>query len=929
MKVRVITGFLMILLLTMLTALQAIMGEPFIWNQQAGQARFAGQNSLRRVGETIHAVFLEQAEDTYTIYYACSTEPFTDVSYLEIDQYESIFFLGEPVLEIIPDGTVFIFYPRTGDEDEYISDLFIAEISSEGTLTDLSLLDEYIFQGTKTAFSAGDLYLLSAEGYREATPGKNLYYDKFLGLDGVEGNFRFTGLDVINGRVHSNTDIWIRNYMGWPTFNDLVTTSGSIRVYPGGGTNYPEETIFPGGLIENYPEIKGSLSADKVRMNGIRPFGSVQYDNRIAFVTINGSTYNSFIGTIVEGPVEEFIIYDSYPPYGPVGDSLGVNYITRKDTVWTAGPSGTLIDQSVFVPFELWISGNVGGRQTWASAANIYIKDDLTYQNTIPGQPPDGGPAGEYPYNETDALALISEKSIYVQYGYRHPQDSLRYKPNTQGIYIYGLLIAAGDDEPNPFDAGIFTFQYQFPKGSTPPQTWNDLDYSNIDLHRFRYPTTAFHPWPPGLDYPWYNPLWPEPGPIYQVPAIPNPDGLPSVTYLRGTIYLYGGTATRRAGFVRRSGHHDYDTGIWDIENHVFGAPTSILSPPGGAIGYDKDYYYDTRLSSVSPPDISDGYIIPEGESQPRIRLSKKNTADDYWETIFEEYGIPGAQHLCSFNEQVVFVSDKYLYFSDEGGNFTCYPLLNYLAEEEEIIDMLLLADALYLISSESDHSFLRKVSLPANEWTLLATRICSGQQQALAYDQEYIVWAAPADSEIMRIDFYDLFGELIHEYNWQHGIPRPDGYCYKSSRLALIKDGDEVTIAVYNARVGENYYGSGDIFIAVGTMDFQSSEPVDLVPGIFDLSHYPNPAFSSKNRSESLLNIRFALPERSFVNISLYNLRGQLVRSLVSQDFSRGEHEVSWDGKDNRNRKAAKGLYLYRIDTGKAQAVNKLLILD
>jgi hypothetical protein len=425
--------------------------------------------------------------------------------------------------------------------------------------------------------------------------------------DDIPGNIRFYGADVVHGRVHSNSDIWIRqigggNNNGWPTFYGLVSTAGEIKVYPGGGGNYPEDLVFREGLIENYPRIVFDPTAELVRQNGLRPFGSQETDDKIAYVTVDGSSFESWIGTKTPAGIEQYEIYDSYPPYGPVGNPIGLNTITIIDTIWTAGPTGSVNNRSVFVPYELWISGTFAGKQTWACADNIYLKNDITYFSTTPGLPPDGGPENLHPVNTQDYLGIISEESILIQYGHRDPTDpdSLRQKPNTSSIYIYGAICGMGDGEDDPYGDGIFTFQYHFPKGSTPDQMIGEIMWEKIDLHRFKYPTSAFNPWPPGLDYPWYNPLWPEAGPA--VPPVIAPAGSPTVTYLRGTINLFGSVAQRRRGYVRRSGNPDVDNGIWDIENNIFGAAPNNIG--GGPSGYDKDYLFDTRFEDVGPPDF-------------------------------------------------------------------------------------------------------------------------------------------------------------------------------------------------------------------------------------------------------------------------------------------------------------------------------------
>ncbi len=263
------------------------------------------------------------------------------------------------------------------------------------------------------------------------------------------------------------------------------------------------------------------------------------------------------------------------------------------------------------MPMELWISGEITGSQTWASSHDVYIKDDITYSHTKPGLSPDGlDSSGQLtqPINQSDYFGLISEESILIQYGHFCPVDSVRKRPNTEDIYLYGAYCALGESD-NYWEDGVFSYQYQFPKGSTPPQYSTGEWFRHIDLHRFNYPTTASWPWPLGLDYPWYNPLWPEPGEVYEFPDVqftPNAHNAPMIIKLRGDIWLYGSIAQRRVGYVRRSGNLDFDTGLWDIDNTInpinpprYGAP----APAIGATGYGKRYRFDRRFERNAPPD--------------------------------------------------------------------------------------------------------------------------------------------------------------------------------------------------------------------------------------------------------------------------------------------------------------------------------------
>lgn len=73
---------------------------------------------------------------------------------------------------------------------------------------------------------------------------------------------------------------------------------------------------------------------------------------------------------------------------------------------------------------------------------------------------------------------------------------------------------------------------------------------------------------------------------------------------------------------------------------------------------------------------------------------------------------------------------------------------------------------------------------------------------------------------------------------------------------------------------------------------------------------------------------IRFALPEASDVQLAVYNVSGQLVRTLVNTSVDAGVHEVVWDGADRSGRPAASGLYIYRLVAGDHTFVRRMVLL-
>ncbi len=107
----------------------------------------------------------------------------------------------------------------------------------------------------------------------------------------------------------------------------------------------------------------------------------------------------------------------------------------------------------------------------------------------------------------------------------------------------------------------------------------------------------------------------------------------------------------------------------------------------------------------------------------------------------------------------------------------------------------------------------------------------------------------------------------------------------------------------------------STDMATAVG------DEP-DALPEQFALSqNYPNPF-------NPLTTIEFALPKRSDVKVSIFNLHGRLVRTFDLGSTGAGEHAIEWDGRTNRGTPVATGVYFYRIEAGEFARTRKMLLL-
>ena len=73
---------------------------------------------------------------------------------------------------------------------------------------------------------------------------------------------------------------------------------------------------------------------------------------------------------------------------------------------------------------------------------------------------------------------------------------------------------------------------------------------------------------------------------------------------------------------------------------------------------------------------------------------------------------------------------------------------------------------------------------------------------------------------------------------------------------------------------------------------------------------------------------IRYDLPKAGAIRLSLYNLTGQLVRTLVDGERPVGSYSVTWDGRDAVGSDVASGVYLCRMVAGDYRAVRKLVLV-
>ena len=128
----------------------------------------------------------------------------------------------------------------------------------------------------------------------------------------------------------------------------------------------------------------------------------------------------------------------------------------------------------------------------------------------------------------------------------------------------------------------------------------------------------------------------------------------------------------------------------------------------------------------------------------------------------------------------------------------------------------------------------------------------------------------------------------------------------------SILQEGDADGGTVQYMAVDINF-GSG-----VGNSDGENNSVNS--PNLLS-QNYPNPF-------NPTTTIAFNMPKTGNANLSIYNVKGQLVKTLINGNVEKGPRQVIWNGSDNNNTKVTSGVYFYKLEIGNYKSVKKMLLL-
>jgi len=103
---------------------------------------------------------------------------------------------------------------------------------------------------------------------------------------------------------------------------------------------------------------------------------------------------------------------------------------------------------------------------------------------------------------------------------------------------------------------------------------------------------------------------------------------------------------------------------------------------------------------------------------------------------------------------------------------------------------------------------------------------------------------------------------------------------------------------------------------------DFRIRISTEEIPMTSKLAqNYPNPF-------NPTTGIQYQLPKQEYVSLTIYNVVGQAIKELVSDNRAAGSYTVLWDGTDESGKSVPAGIYFYKIRAGDFIDCKKMLLV-
>jgi hypothetical protein len=396
----------------------------------------------------------------------------------------------------------------------------------------------------------------------------------------------------------------------------------------------------------------------------------------------------------------------------------------------------------------------------------------------------------------------------------------------------------------------------------------------------------------------------------HDYPEFDNAEGAyPSDTVSFDLIYSGTGTSQTDVNDISNTTRDVYHYAAFTVDNagNISGPSTGSratsywlgdVAGAGGLNDYDGQVYFQDLLI------LSNCYWTSDGDLnfEPQFDIGPTDTGSPF--------GIPTTDNVINFEDLVIFAINF-----DEVSPFP--RVVPIFAEEEDngSLSLSLSTDDELLAGEE----FTVRVRLNNNPGAV------KGIHFAIPYDDSRLEFVGVTQSDELGGSGYPVFfdsrviNNSIHVSLVLLGGQSVIGGSGEIAELTftLPEMSDfSLSFETIDIRDGQNHliYARGE------GLEYS---PTPELPATYGLNqNYPNP-FNLQAR------ISYQMPEAGLVTIRVYNIRGQVVRTLVDEYREAGYHFEVWDGRSDAGREVASGVYTYRMEADNFSASKKMVLIE
>jgi hypothetical protein len=149
-------------------------------------------------------------------------------------------------------------------------------------------------------------------------------------------------------------------------------------------------------------------------------------------------------------------------------------------------------------------------------------------------------------------------------------------------------------------------------------------------------------------------------------------------------------------------------------------------------------------------------------------------------------------------------------------------------------------------------------------------------------------------------------------------------GNAYPLTISWKIKDNESISYMLHTDAVNkQSLIGEGKVILSQpGKSLSLEASAGNAVPVVFSLSkNYPNPF-------NPTTNLVVGLPMAGHIDVTVYDVLGQKVKTLMNEDRAAGFHTLEWNGLTENNQSASSGIYFVKLTSGKFNAVQKIMLM-